>query len=153
MKAVRKIGIALAAIMFVLLGGVVVSYWWSNTVPRRPKGVSGNAVFLWAPYVGVPGPRRGWWLACWEQSGTDYCRLNRVDGTTDFEGQFVPYHGTRPVPADQLRIDPSKTQENKVWVGDALVPLVYLEGGEILIPASSYEDGKRLLDGVRPTSQ
>jgi len=153
MEAVRKVGIALGAIMFALVAGVLLSYWWANTVPRRPKQVSDRAVFLWAPYAGVPGPRRGWWLACWEQSETDYCRLSGIDGAITYEGQFVQYGHTGPLPADQLIIDPIKTRENKVWVGNALVPLVYLENGEVLIPASSYEDGKRLLDRVRPSAQ
>jgi len=38
-----------------------------------------------------------------------------------------------------------KTRDNKVWVGRALVPLVYLENGDILIPAAKFEDGVRLL--------
>jgi len=148
----RKMGIILTLVMGVLVAAVPILYWWANTVPRRPKGVSKNAVFLWAPYVGLPAPRRGSWLNCWEENRHDLCRLSEIDGTTHYEGEFVPYGRASRVTPDQLRIDPVKTVENKVWVGDVLVPLVYLENGEVVIPASSYEESKRILDQIMPVS-
>jgi hypothetical protein len=54
--------IAAAGVSLILI--IVGAFWWANTVPGRPKNVAANAVFLWAPYVGLPAPRRGWWLAC-----------------------------------------------------------------------------------------
>lgn len=134
------------AIIAVLIAGIAGAYWWANTVPSRPQGVSSNAVFLWAPYVGFPGPRRGWWLACWEADACNRCKLNSVDGSIEYEGEFVLYGDKGPVPASELRINPTKSREHKVWVGDALVPLVYLDNGKILIPASGYKAGTRLLD-------
>lgn len=130
--------------------GVVGAYWWSNTVPSRPKGVASDAVFLWAPYVGFPGPRRGWWLVCSEQAGHIYCTLSDVNGNLEYNGQFVPYDRQAAIFANELRIDTIKTREHKVWVGEALVPLVYLDDGEVLIPASKYEEGTRLLDQLKP---
>jgi len=50
----------------------------------------------------------------------------------------------------QLKIDPEKTGDDKVWIGSALVPLVCLENGEALIPASKYQDGARLLEQRKP---
>ena len=38
-----------------------------------------------------------------------------------------------------------KTRRGAVWIGEALVPLVYLENGDVLIPASKYEEGLQLL--------
>jgi hypothetical protein len=145
--------LTIAVIVAVLIAGIAGAYWWANTVPSRPQGVSGNAVFLWAPYVGFPGPRRGWWLVCWEADGRNRCQLNGVDGSIEYEGEFVPYRRKGPVPASQLKIDPTKTREHKVWVGDALVPLVYLDNGEILIPTSQYEEGRRLLDQLKSSRQ
>ncbi|HKD79290.1 MAG TPA: hypothetical protein VKH81_06315 [Candidatus Angelobacter sp.] len=132
--------------MALCIGGIVVAYWWSNKIPNRPKGVSANSVFLWAPYVGLPAPRRGWWMACWEESGYNRCRLSGIDGDTKYEGEFVPYGHKGMVPADQLKIDPNKTREHKVWVEGELVPLVYLENGEILVPVSKYEEAARILN-------
>ncbi len=147
----EKVGLAFGATVAILVFGVVGSYWWANTVPSRPKGVSSNAVFLWAPYVGFPGPRRGWWLACSEQLGHNRCTLSGVDGDVEYEGEFVPYGRKAAIPRDQLSIDAIKTRDHKVWVGEALVPLIYLQNGEVLIPASRYEEGKRLLDQLKST--
>ncbi len=95
--------------------------------------------------LGVPAPRRGDWLACWEEKEQTLCQLNDIDGSMEYEGEFIPFgHKSRPT-ADQLRIDAMKTRRNKVWVGKALVPLVCLENGDILIPASKYAEGVELL--------
>jgi hypothetical protein len=126
-----------AALMALLIAGLVGASWWSGTVPSRPKGVATNAVFLWAPHLGFPAPRRGWWLSCWEMPGTIFASLSDFDGNAEYEGEFVPYADKGVLPTDQLKIDPEKTRENKVWIGNALVPLVCLENGEVLIPASN----------------
>jgi hypothetical protein len=55
-------------------------------------------------------------------------------------------HTKRLIPADQLKIDAIMTREHKIWVGEALVPLVYLKNGEILIPATKYQEGARALN-------
>jgi hypothetical protein len=140
---------ALAATVVLLIIGVAGAYWRANTLPSRPRGVSSNAVFLWAPYVGFPGPRRGWWLACSEQAGHTRCTLSGVKGDAEYEGEFVPYDRNAAISADQLRINAIKTREHKVWIGEALVPLVYLDNGEVLIPASKYEEGIRLLQQAK----
>ena len=143
----EKAAIAAAVLFVVVAIGIWGAYRWSNTVPRRPKGVRNDAVFLWAPYVGLPAPRRGWWIACWEASpGHPFCRLSDIDGATEYEGEFSPYRSMTGVPLNRLKIDPTKTRDHRIWVGDALVPLVFLENGEILIPTANYEKGKRLLD-------
>jgi hypothetical protein len=144
-----KSGAILAAIVAFLITCLAGGYWWANTVPSRPRGVAFNAVFLWAPYVGLPGPKRGWWLACSEQAGHTRCTLSGVDGNTEYEGEFVPYDRDAEISADQLRVDVIKTRDHKLWVGEALVPLVYLDNGRVLIPADKYEEGTRLLDQLK----
>jgi hypothetical protein len=139
----------LAATLGVLIAGVVGVYWWANTVPSRPKGVPTNAVFLWGPNVGFPGPRRGSWLACSEAAGHNRCTLSGIEGDIEYEGEFVPYGRKGSIPASQLKIDQTKTRENGVWVGETLVPLVYLKDGEVLIPASKYAEGALLLDQLK----
>ena len=138
---------AAAALFVALVVGIWGAYRWSNTVPSRPKGVRGDAVFLWAPYVGLPRPRQGWWMACWETDPTHArCSLSDIDGNRRYEGEFIPYSSRTGVPIHRLKIDPVKTRDSGVFVNHVFVPLVVLEDGEILIPASAYEKGKRLLD-------
>src|SRR5882724_9635294 len=72
------------------------------------------------------------------------CALSDIDGTLKYEGEFLPY--VAGVAVGKLDIDAEKAREYKIWVGDALVPIVYLKNGEILIPSSRYEEGKRILD-------
>lgn len=150
MSLLGKTFFALAMATASLAALVVAAYWWANTVPSRPTGVSANAVFLWAPYVGLPGARRGWWLGCWEEGAHNRCKLNSIDGRVEYEGDFVPYGHEGLISRSQLTIDAAKTREHKLWVGNALVPLVYLKNGEILIPASKYEEGVHLLQQQQP---
>jgi hypothetical protein len=148
MALLKNVIYAVAATSALLIGGLVGMHWLANKVPTRPKAVAQNAAFLWAPAVGFPGglPRRGWWLACWENHGHDHCRLSDIDGNTQYQGEFVPYGGKAPLSSDQLEIDTERTTEHKVWIGSELVPLVYLKNGEILVPASGYDEAKRLLE-------
>jgi hypothetical protein len=150
MTSFEKAVYTVAALMVFLIAGLVGAYWWAGRVPSRPKGVAANAVFLWAPHVGFPGPRRGWWLSCWENAGHNRCKLSDVDGNAEYEGEFVPYGDKGSLPTNQLKIDAEKTSEHKVWIGSALVPLVCLENGEVLIPASKYHEGARLLEQLKP---
>jgi hypothetical protein len=53
------------------------------------------------------------------------------------------------VPKDQLNIESEKTRDNKVWIGSALVPLVFLQNGRVLLPASQYEESRRLLNQLK----
>jgi hypothetical protein len=150
MTLFEKAVYTVAVIVALLIAGVVGAYWWAGTVPSRPKGVAPDAVFLWAPHVGFPGPKRGWWLSCWENAGHNRCKLSDVHGNTEYEGEFVPYGDKGPLSASLPKIDPEKTRKDAVWVGSALVPLVYLENGEVLVPASKYEEGVRLLQQRKP---
>jgi hypothetical protein len=145
MTSSEKATTAFAAGVAALIIWVLGAYWWSNTAPGRPKGAPSNSVFLSAPHVGLPAPRRGWWLACTNQAQHNRCEISDIDGNLEYEGEFIPYERKEAIPADQLTIDTVKTGEHKVWVGKALVPLVYLRNGEVLIPANKYEEGAQLL--------
>lgn len=139
--------VALLAIPILLIVWLVALEFLANRVPGRPREVARDAVFLWAPAVGFPGglPRRGWWLACWEEAGRDLCKLSDIDGQTMYEGEFIRYGDRGSVTGKELQIDASKSMEEKVWVGHELVPLAFLKNGEVLIPASAYDEGVRLL--------
>jgi hypothetical protein len=141
----EKMSTALGIILLVIVGGFFVAYRWSSTPPNRPGEVTPNAVFLWAPHVGLPAPRRGWWLSCRYETNRDYCRLSDIHGTTQYDGEFITYGTKTALPASELKIDPEKSTEHKVWVGNTLVPLVYLRDGSVLIPRQSYDAGLRAL--------
>jgi hypothetical protein len=88
--------------------GIVGAYWWSNTVPARPAGVASDAVFLWAPYVGLPAPRRGRWLSCSTGSATHYrCTLTQITGRVEYTGEFIPYPQSNRVPGSEAAIQRS----------------------------------------------
>ncbi len=142
----------ISVIPVLLIMAVLGGYWWSNFGPFRPMSVLKTAVFLRSPATGAPGPPRGDWLACWENNGEDRCRLSAKDGTTEFEGAFIPYGGKRPVPNDQLSIDALKTRHEDAdafWLNNTWVPFVFLKNGEVLIPASQYDTGVLILDRKR----
>jgi hypothetical protein len=141
----KKVALTLTAILVVVITGIAALYWRSNTIPRHPNNVSPSAVFLWAPYVGVPTGRRGWWMACEHKlQQRPWCTLSDVDGTLKYEGEFLPYVEGESL--GKLEIDAEKTREEKIWVGDALVPIVYLKSGDILIPSANYQTGKQVLE-------
>jgi hypothetical protein len=142
-----KVLALLFAFVVLVIVGMASSYWWANTVPSRPRGVSREAVFLWAPYVGVPGPRRGWWIVCWKSLGEHIiCRESEIDGAAKYEGEFIPYGARSLLAPDSLIIDPVKSRELGVWIDHKNIPLVFLKNGEILIPAAKYEEGRRVID-------
>lgn len=150
LSLLEKSGAVLTVLVVAIIVAVVGGYWWSNTTPFRPKGVPSTAVFLRAPATGAPGAPQGEWLACTEREGHNYCRLTDKSGRTEFEGEFIRSHGSNAVPDDQLRINALATSKDEsVWLSDTWVPLVHLENGEILIPASKYDEGKRLLNQQR----
>jgi hypothetical protein len=146
MTVFEKMSVALGMVLLLIVAGFFGAYWWSSTPPNRPKAVAPTAVFLWAPHVGLPAPRRGWWISCRYDANHDYCRLSDIRGSTQYDGEFIAYHTKAAVPASELNIDPEKSTDHKVWVGDTLVPLVYLKNGDILIPRESYDAGLRALE-------
>jgi hypothetical protein len=74
------------------------------------------------------------------------CTVSEIDGSTKYEGEFIPYHTGVIGVRDALKIDPIKSRQLGVWVDHKNVPLVYLTNGEILIPASNYDEGRQLVD-------
>jgi len=145
MSVLEKVTYTVAALMVFLIVGFLFAYWWTTRVPSRPAGVHADAVFLWAPAVGLPVPRRGSWLACWDDNSHTRCQLSDIGGTLEYEGEFVLTGERSSVPASRLKIDPEKTRDDNVWVGQALVPIVYLQSGDVLVPLSKYDESVHLL--------
>jgi hypothetical protein len=141
----EKVSYGLAGILGALIIGYAVAYWWTTRVPSRPRGVREGAVFLWAPAVGLPAPRRGDWLACWNEAQHTFCELDNLDGSYEYKGEFISYPQKNSVETAALKVDPEKTRETKVWIGGALVPLVHLQNGSVLLPAEKFDESARLL--------
>jgi hypothetical protein len=126
------------AIPILVSAWLVATWLLANRVPSRPKGVGQNAVFVWSPAVGFPRglPRRGSWLDCREKAGRDRCKLSDMSGRTEYESEFVRSGDRGAIIGNELQIDSSKSAQEKVWVGNVLIPLACLKNGEVLIPAS-----------------
>jgi hypothetical protein len=146
MTLFEKMSTALGIVLLLVVAGFFGAHWWSSTRPNRPRGVAPNAAFLWAPHVGLPAPRRGWWISCRYETNRDYCRLSDIHGRTQYDAELITYRTKATVPGNELNIDSEKTTDHKVWVGNTLVPLVYLRNGDILIPLESYDAGLRALE-------
>lgn len=133
------------------------AYWWSNTPPRRPNGVSQNGAFLWSGSVGLPSPRRGNWVECWVDrlNKEDVCRFTDIKGVVYYEGVFLPDQGNIPIPNYDLRIRARFTSDwaPHVSVRDTYVPLLCLQNGRVLIPKDNYLKGKQKLDDLRQLRQ
>jgi len=151
MKKVVVLVLASVGLLFLVISG---AYWWSNTPPRRPSGVSGNAVFLWAGHLGLPAPKHGTWIECWTDSRArvNRCRLTEMDGTRAFEGAFLADTSKAAVPQSELEILGEQTSQSvDLWVrvNSELVPLVFLRNGKLLIPSDAYEEGIAKLHHLR----
>lgn len=134
--------------------GTGMAYWWSNVPPKRPKGVSSDAVFLWAGHLGLPAPKHGTWLECWADAGdgSNKCRLTEMDGTPGYEGIFLANTGRTPVPLADLKILSEQTSQSvDLWVriDQHFVPLVFLQDGTVLIPKDGYQEGIAKLEHLR----
>lgn len=133
---------------------VAGAYWWANIPPKRPRGVSPDAVFLWTGHLGLPAPKHGTWIECWAdtESGVNKCKLTAMDGTPEYEGVFVADSGVAAVPQPDLDIDAETTSNRTFWVRfDKLrgAPLVFLHSGIVLIPRDAYEEGMATLKHLR----
>jgi hypothetical protein len=132
----------------------VLGLWlWNIVPPRRPVNVARSAVFLFGLPVGAPFPipKRGTWVNCWldEEHGVNRCSAVWADGTFIYEGSFVRFEGTGPVPQNELQID-TKAIGDSVYFKGATIPIIHLRNGTILIPAEASEEAERqTLDWLR----
>ena len=145
-----------------LLGvGIVllrIAFWWSNTPPRQPPNVPRNAVFLWSGHVGLPAPRHGKWLSCWldKQKNVNMCRINQMDGSLEYEGAYALAAGEGTIPDRGLSIDIDPTSDAMNWVRIDIshgAPLVFLRGGDILIPEEYRREALKRIDEIKTSRQ
>jgi hypothetical protein len=149
-----KVFVVSVATVGVVILAIVGAYWWANVPPARPKGVSPDAVFLWAGHLGLPAAKHGTWIECWAASdiSVNKCRLTEMDGTLAYEGVFLANTGQTPVAPSDLKILSEQTSQRlDLWVrvkGQPL-PLVFLRDGNVLIPKEAYREGMAKLDHDR----
>ena len=146
----------LGTVIFVGLAwaGISGAYWWSNVPPKRPRGVSQAAVFLWAGHLGLPAAKHGTWIECWTDTvgGINKCKLTEMDGRINYEGVFLADTGNTPVPQPDMVVESEQTSQRvHLWVrvGEHLVPLVFLQDGIVLIPRDAYQEGLAKLEHLR----
>jgi hypothetical protein len=149
-----RVPVTIVAIVGATLFALAGAYWWSNVPPKRPKGVSPNAVFLWAGHLGLPAPKHGTWIECWvdTSNGVNKCRLTEMDGTRGYEGVFPADTGRTPVPLSDLKILSEQTSQSvDLWVhvDKHLVPLVFLRDDTVLIPKDGHQEGMAKLEHLR----
>ena len=117
------------ALVVLLIAALSTAYLLSNSEPSRPSNVAVDAVFLWAPYVGFPGPRRGWWVSCKEEKEQVMCEENEIDGSAKFGGEYELYKQKTASATVNFRIDPKKSRESGVFINHKYVHLIYLTNG------------------------
>jgi hypothetical protein len=123
---------------------------WGNRIPKRPANISPRGIFLEIGVVPFKFSTHGDWLDCWkdEKTNSDRCKYTDELGKVYFEDFVLPYEGISPVPDEELVIDPVRTRSFHYGVTDKDLrfPLIILRNGEILLPQSDYEWGKKNVD-------
>jgi hypothetical protein len=141
----RLLGVALTVfVAFLILA------WWGSRLPKRPANVSSKGAFLEVGIVPFKFSTHGDWLACWkdDRANMDRCKYTDEKGAVYFEDFVLPYEGVSPVPEEALVIDTERTKNFHYGVTDKNIrfPLIFLQNGQILLPQSDYEWGKKNVD-------
>jgi hypothetical protein len=123
---------------------------WGTRIPKRPANISSKGVFLEVGVVPFKLSTHGDWLECWKDdvANLDRCRYTDEKGAVYYEDFVLPYEGVSPVPAVELIIDPARTRSLHYGVTDKnyRFPLIFLQNGQILLPKSDFEWGRKIVD-------
>jgi hypothetical protein len=124
--------------------------WRGTRLPRRPANISSRGAFLEVGVVPFKFFTHGDWLDCWKDVGAnmDRCKYTDEKGNVYFEDYVLPYEGVSPVSEDALVIDTERTKGLHYGVTDknSRFPLIILQNGQILLPQSDYEWGRKIVD-------
>jgi len=125
---------------------IVVVLWWAGRVPRRPHGVSSNAVYVLPNNVRLGLFQTGYWFECWfdQHENADRCKLTDKNGNSVFEDVFVTCGSQATIPQSELVIKP-ETGQRWIQSHDArvIVPIPYVRYGQILFPRSLYAEAQQ----------
>lgn len=107
-----------AAVAATVLAAIAGAYRWSNTPPKRPRGVSASAVFWWAGHVGLPAPRHGMWLECWVETAeaASRCRIIEMNGKVEFDGLYLANTNQPVIAQSGLKILIETTRDANLWI-------------------------------------
>jgi hypothetical protein len=144
-------------VLVTILGMAVTAFvsflilaWWGSRLPKRPTNISSKGAFLEVGVVPFKFSTHGDWLECWKDAGanTDRCKYTDEKGAVQFEDFVLPYEGISPVPEEELVVDTERTRSFHYGVTDKNIrfPLIFLQNGQILLPQSDYEWGKKIVD-------
>jgi hypothetical protein len=146
----RNVLVASIAVPVTMFAAFVALMWWGSRPPRRPADISPTGIFLERGVVPFKFSTHGDWLDCWQDSRTnmDRCKLADENGAVKFEDVFVSYENRSPVAGKDLRINSERTRSLHMGVTgkDVSVPIVFLQNGQILLPQSEYDNGKKFVD-------
>ena len=158
MKSVSNMGEnKISTVVTSVLGGLAIGIvtfllfmWWGSRLPQPPANISPSGVFLQVGSVPFWVSTHGDWLECWkdEKANADRCKYTGEKGVVYFEDFVLPYERISPVPEDGLIIDVRRTRGLHYGVTEknSRFPLIFLQNGQILLPQSDYEWGKRFVD-------
>ena len=143
MSTLRPVVGTVAVTVIVLTVAVT---WWTGRPPRRPLGVSSNAVYVLPNNVPREWGQTGYWLECWfdQQENADRCKLTDKSGSRVFEDAYVTCGSQATIPQNELVIKPP-TGRKWVQSRDKLinVPVLYARYEQILFPRSLYAEAKQ----------
>lgn len=119
-------------------------------IPKRPANISTRGVFLEVGSVPFKFSTHGDWLECWkdDEVNMDRCKYTDEKGAVYYEDFVLPYEGHSPIPQEQLIIDTTRTGRLHygVTAKNLRFPLIVLQNGQILLPQSDYDWGKKNVD-------
>jgi len=130
---------------------IVVVLWWAGHVPRRPHGVSSNAVYALPNNVRLGLFQTGYWFECWfdQHQNADRCKLTDKNGNSVFEDVFVTCGSQATIPQSELVTIPQsellKGETGPTWIQyeRVNVPIVYVRYGQTLLPRSLLAAAKQ----------
>jgi hypothetical protein len=145
-KIIKTIFVGAAQLMFLGFGLIVLSVIYTATLNGLPDPPPDKtAAWIWIDAPAIPMLwRRGWWLNCQlsEPENVDRCTL--VTGQTHevvFAGAYISCDGETSVGQSELQRLLSPKNSKYMWVekmpNHQLAPAVYLQGGQLLVPAAA----------------
>ena len=135
----------LATSLLVTAGSIlIIQHGVTALDPARPNDIPANSYFVPLGYNLQRNEPTGQWIACRPDpaQGADLCRVTDHTGAVIYQGEYLPLHSRKIVPANELRVA-SGEKVKYLWVrGPAEsgpVPLIPLANGKILVPVADSD--------------
>jgi hypothetical protein len=133
------------AVVLLFVVGTILILRHANLAiqPALPSDMPRGAHFIPVGYDLQHLEPKGDWIACSTDTerNTDFCRVTDAIGEVVYQGDFMPFGSSVPLPADQLQV--ARINVEHLWVqGPAEagpVPVIPLLNGQVLVPADDSE--------------